>query len=90
MFLSISWVTDKLEVPEGFIGLPSNTKPSVIRQKGKCQNRDSNRLKHTKFSEKQTFLTPLYAHVLYQPKNTSAGDIIKAVRVTIGLDKILF
>ena len=90
MFLSIPWVTDELEVPEGFTGLLSNTKLSVIRQRGESHNRDNNRLKRTKLSEKQTFLTALYVHVRYRPKNTSSSDIIKVVRVRIGLDKVLF
>ena len=36
---------------------------SVTRQKGKSQNGGSKKTKHTKFSEKQTFLTPWYANV---------------------------
>ena len=39
-------------------------KSSVIRQKGESQNRCFKNTKHAKFSEKQTFLTPWYAHVL--------------------------
>ena len=31
---------------------------SVIRQKGESQNGGKKKTKHTKFSEKQTFLTP--------------------------------
>ena len=37
--------------------------PSVIRQKGESQNRDKKKSEYAKFSEKQTFLTPWYAHV---------------------------
>ena len=37
---------------------------SVIRQKGESQNVCFKKTKHTEFSEKQTFLTPWYAHVL--------------------------
>ena len=33
-------------------------KSSVIRQKGESQNGGNKKAKHTKFSEKQTFLTP--------------------------------
>ena len=33
--------------------------PSVIRQKGESQNRDKKKSEYAKFSEKQTFLTPL-------------------------------
>ena len=36
---------------------------SVIRQKGESQNGCFKKTKHAKFSEKQTFLTPWYAHV---------------------------
>ena len=36
---------------------------SIIRQKGKSQNRCFKKLKHAKFSEKRTFLIPWYAHV---------------------------
>ena len=36
---------------------------SVIRQKGKSQNRGNKKAKHAKFSEKRTFLTPWYAYV---------------------------
>ena len=36
---------------------------SVIRQKGELQNECFKKTKHAKFSEKQTFLTPWYAHV---------------------------
>ena len=38
-------------------------KSSVIRQKGESQNGGNKKSKHAKFSEKQTFLTPWYAHV---------------------------
>ena len=38
-------------------------KSSVIRQKGESQNGCYKKTKHAKFSEKQTFLTPWYAHV---------------------------
>ena len=43
-----------------------NTKDivSVIRQNGESQNVCFKKTKHTEFSEKQTFLTPWYAHVL--------------------------
>ena len=43
------------------ISLPPNL--SVIRQKGESQNVCSKKIKHAKFSEKRTFLTPCYAHV---------------------------
>ena len=36
---------------------------SVIRQKDESQNGDNKKTKHTKFSEKRTFLTSWYAHV---------------------------
>ena len=36
---------------------------SVIRQKGEFQNGCFKKTKHAKFSEKRTFLTPLYTHV---------------------------
>ena len=35
----------------------------VIRQKDESQNGDNKKVKHAKFSEKRTFLTPWYAHV---------------------------
>ena len=35
----------------------------VIRQKGESQNGGNKKIKHAKFSEKQTFLIPWYAHV---------------------------
>ena len=35
----------------------------VIRQKGKSQDGGNKKLKHAKFSEKLTSLTPLYARV---------------------------
>ena len=34
----------------------------VMRQKGESQNGCFRKIKHAKFSEKQTFLTPWYAH----------------------------
>ena len=40
-----------------------NRNSSVIRQKGKSQNGCFKKTKHTKFSEKRTFLTSWYAHV---------------------------
>ena len=43
--------------------LRSHQITSVIRQKGKSQNGCFKKTKHAKFSEKQTFLTPWYAHV---------------------------
>ena len=36
---------------------------SVIRQKGESQNGCFKKTKHAKYSEKQTFFTPWYAHV---------------------------
>ena len=36
---------------------------STIRRKGETQNGCYKKIKHTKFSERQTFLTPSYAHV---------------------------
>ena len=39
-----------------------NDIPSTIRQKGECQNDYYKKTKHAKFSEKGTFVTPLYAH----------------------------
>ena len=36
---------------------------SIKRQKGEYQNEGNKKTKHAKFSEKQTFLTPWYAHV---------------------------
>ena len=39
------------------------TNSSAVRQKGKSQNRYYMKAKYAKFSEKQTFLTPSYAHV---------------------------
>ena len=36
---------------------------SIIRQKGEYQTEGNKKTKHAKFSEKQTFLTPWYAHV---------------------------
>ena len=47
-------------MPE-YVWIYDNT--SVIRQKGEFQNRYFKKTKHVKFSEKQTFLTPWYAHV---------------------------
>ena len=38
-------------------------KSSVIRPKGQSQNGCDKKTKHTKFSEKQPFLTPWNAHV---------------------------
>ena len=38
---------------------------SVIRQKGESQNGCFNKIKHIKFSEKRTFLTPWYALLPY-------------------------
>ena len=35
----------------------------IIRQKEESQNEDNKKTKHTKFSVKQTFLTPWYAHI---------------------------
>ena len=35
----------------------------VIRQKDESENGDNKKTKHEKFSEKQIFLTPWYAHV---------------------------
>ena len=35
----------------------------VIRQKDESQNGGNKKVKHAKFSEKRTFLTPWYAHV---------------------------
>ena len=37
---------------------------SVIRQKSESQNGGNKKAKHAKFSEKRTFLTPWYGHVL--------------------------
>ena len=39
---------------------------SVIRQKGESQNGCFKKTKYAKFSEKQTVLTPWYAHILKQ------------------------
>ena len=38
-------------------------KSSVIRQNGESQNRCFKKTKHAKFSEKRTFLTPLYGKI---------------------------
>ena len=40
-----------------------NIKSSVIRQKGESENAGNKKTKQAKFSLKQTFLTPWYAHV---------------------------
>ena len=40
------------------------TRSSVIRQKGESQNGSFKKTKHAKFSEKRTFFTPWYAHVI--------------------------
>ena len=45
-----------LSVLRGFYVL--HGKSSVIRQKGESQNGGNKKAEHTKFSEKQTFLTP--------------------------------
>ena len=42
--------------------IPLDNSP-VIRQKGESQNGCFKKAKHAKISEKQTFLTPWYAHV---------------------------
>ena len=36
---------------------------SVVRQKGESQYGGNKKIKHAKFSEKRTFLTPRYANV---------------------------
>ena len=40
-------------------------KSSVVRQKRKSKNGCFKKTKHAKFSEKQTFVTPWYAHVRF-------------------------
>ena len=50
---------------------------SVIRQKGESQNGCFKKAKHTKISEKQTFLTSWYAHAHYIENFSDFSDFFK-------------
>ena len=51
-----------LHLTRPFRNCTGSHKSSVLRQKGESQNGCFKKTKHTKFSEKRTFLTPWYAH----------------------------